>query len=181
MNHVGAQSNNPLTAAGYTTNEARAQFPRTLLSRLANIGSLRAFCIGVNVDALSAPRDDPVDWACQLLFERCQFLLDQEGERSAHLFFDNEQERKRDIADNLREGTYYRRTDGFIEPAAFYPSKDSPGLQVADFVAGAANRLWNHDHNFYIRILWDRFYRQHPHTPLGSGIKSFPDPHYQGL
>jgi hypothetical protein len=181
MSHVGAESNNPLIDAGHVQVGARIQFPLRVLSLVAEVESFRSFCIGVETSALHAPKSDPVDWACQLLFERCQFLLDQEGETSALLFFDNERHRKTDIASHLKQGSYYRRTVGFTEPPSFYMSRNSPGLQVADFVAGAANRFWNHGHDTYVRLLWNNLYRQRPATPIGSGIKSFPGNSYSGL
>ncbi len=181
MAHVGAESDNPLIDAGYAERDERKQFPHMLLRKVVQeVPSFRAICVGINVGALQKPRNDPVDWAAQLLFERCQFLLDQEHEGSALLFFDNEPERKADIEQRLREGSYYRRNVGFSEPPSFHPSRKSPGLQVADFVAGAGHRYWNHEHDAYVRILWDSFYRQYA-SPLGSGFKSFPENHYPGL
>lgn len=172
MSHVALEHNNPLKDWGLGFPERKA-LARKMLEEASKIPSFRTICVGVHEPSLRPPRRDALDWACKFLFERCQFLVEKEGDAAALMFFDTEPQRAKDIAQIMSEGSYYAQFSAFSEPVAFQRSGASHGLQIVDFVAGAAYRYWDRGHDEYLSIIWPTLYRQYD-DPRGSGMKSLP-------
>lgn len=158
--------------AGLHDRERRRALVYSVLRTAATIDTVRF--IAVAVDTRKIPASHPViQTALQPLLERVQMDA-QSADMPALVMMDEEQADDRALREKLRAGSDYMKFDSIIDSIAFMPSEESPGIQVADLVAGAVSRHFNSGDPGYLRTIWKSFYRGRSASPHGNGMKVYP-------
>lgn len=178
FNQVGRQGDRKpsrphwMWRAGLTDREQRRALVYSALRSAAMIESVRF--IAVVVDTRRIPASQPViQTALHPLLERVQMDA-QSTKVPALVMMDEEQADDRALREKLRAGSDYMKFDSIIDSIAFMPSEESPGIQVADLVAGAVGRHFNAGDPGYLRTIWKSFYTGRSGTPSGNGMKVYP-------
>lgn len=169
--HNTSKKPNPLVRLGYDMS-ARIQFGTEVLSHLVAIPGVRVFGVGVDRRQLRLG-ESAIDWAFLLLSERFEFSLNYEVPRVGLIICDSEDVEDEAMRRALYSGSAWTKLPNIAETIMFVPSHHSPGVQFADFVAGAMGRWWNYRDDKYVRILAPVLQRTAHGAWRGAGLKSF--------
>lgn len=105
---------------------------------------------------------------------RFEFSLNSEVPRVGLIICDTEDTQDEMMRRALYSGTVWTSLPNIAETVMFVPSHHSPGVQFADFVAGAMGRWWNYRDDKYLRTLAPRLQRTRVDGRIyGAGLKSF--------
>lgn len=176
FNHIGRDHDttkkpNPLVRIGYDR-PARITFGQEVLGHLVSTPSVKVYCVGVDRRQLHEGESAPM-WAFRLLSERFEFSLNNEVPRVGLIICDQEDVHDEQMRTAIYSGTAWTKLPNIAETVLFVPSHHSPGVQFADFVAGAAGRWWNFRDDKYLAILRPVLGVTAQGAVWGAGLKSF--------
>lgn len=134
--------------------------------------SVRAFSVAID-RRLLAEGESPVLPAIRLLLDRAQMDL-QDFKTDGLVFMDEENALDKELRAALRSGSgLIKKYTRILDTIAFMPSEESPGIQVADLVAGGIGRFLNTGDPGFARVIWPRL-RHREGVIAGYGIKLAP-------
>lgn len=177
FNLIGRQKDNRasrphwLLQAGLNKMEERRAFVYSVLRKVSLIPSFEALTVAIDNRAIPEQKS-PIEVAVTPLFERIQMNA-QVHDRQALVMMDEEQAADKALRATLRNGSQYVKYNRISDTIAFMPSEESPGVQVADLIAGSVGRHLNFDDPGYLRVLWKRF-AQKDGKANGIGTKLYP-------
>jgi len=184
MQHVGMDKHsekkpNPLVRDGHER-AARIEYASAALTHLVSTPSVMAMAVGVDRRQLR-DGENAIIWAFRLLMERFEFSLNNEHERVGIVICDNDNSEDSRMRTAMYAGTVWTDLPNIAETVMFVPSHHSPGVQLADFVVGAASRWWNFRDSKYLQIIRPILRTDGKGNWRGAGLKSFRSPDYPDL
>lgn len=177
FNHVGRGSDNKprkphwMLRSGLTDRNQRRALVYSCLRETLSIPSVGV--LAVAVDQRRAMRQKPIEAAIHPLLERVQMDAQKHG-TTALVMMDEEQADDRFLRTKLREGSaFIRQFTAIQDTISFMPSEESPGIQVADLIAGSVGRFLNSSDSGYVRTFW-RSVISNGGSVHGAGMKIYP-------
>lgn len=164
---------NWMVDAGLTNMRQRRALGLSVMRHGIYLPSVRV--ISVAVDRRKLPDgESPVLPAVKLLLDRVQMDL-QDFSTSGFVLMDEENAVDKDLRESLRKGSgLIKKYTRIHDTIAFMPSEESPGIQVADLVAGGIARYQNTSDPGFARVIWPRM-RHRNGVQAGYGIKLYPN------
>lgn len=177
FNHVGRGTDNKprkphwMIRSGLTVRNQRRALVYSCLRETLSIDSVGV--LSVAVDQRRVTRQRPIEAVIHPLLERVQMDAQKHG-TTALVMMDEEQADDRFLRSKLREGSnFVQQFTAIQDTISFMPSEESPGIQVADLVAGSVSRFLNSADSGYVRTFWKSLVR-HGGTVHGAGMKIYP-------
>ncbi|MDN4611078.1 DUF3800 domain-containing protein [Arthrobacter burdickii] len=160
--------------AGLTTNAERRALAYACLRNGTLIESLRVIAVAVDTRELAEGESAMVTAVTKLL-ERVQ--MDSQGFGSGSMvMMDEENAIDDDLRDAMRSGSSLIKSFTLLhDTIGFLPSEESPGIQLADLIAGSVSRYLNTGYKDagYLRIIWPHM-RHRQGERNGYGIVTVP-------
>ena len=154
--------------SGLTDPHQRRAFIYSVLRGALSIDSATAFCVGVNTARLQE-NETAVGVALDLLLERIELKCKHSGDHGL-ILMDEERKHDKQLRERLRDGSDFFPYDRIVDSIAFMPSEESPGIQVADLVAGSFARHVNQNDPGYLRTFL-KAVEGYPNDLIGRGLK----------
>lgn len=176
FNHVGRLKDNDrkpqwMLRAGITERAKRRALVYTVLRSALQVKSVRVIIVAVDQTKTYGAKT-PIQHALQPLLERVNMDL-SDASTCGMVVMDEEQTEDKGLREQLRGGSLYMNFDRLIDTVSFMPSEESPGIQVADLIAGSFNRYLNQNDPGFARVIW-RFLRESYGRRDGYGLKLYP-------
>lgn len=171
--HVGTLKDNGkhphwMIRAGLTDRNQRRALVYSCLREAMSIQSVSALCVAVNTERLR-DGESAIGSALIPLLERVEFNC-QRMNTQGLVVMDEERRDDKALRQGLRDGSSYFKFARVLDTIAFMPSEESPGVQVADLVAGAFSRYLNSGDAGYLRTFL-RAVDGYPEWVRGRGLK----------
>jgi hypothetical protein len=160
--HVGKNNHdkarhrkNWMLDAGLADAKQRRALVRVCLRGGLAMSSLRV--IAVAVDQRKLPEDESaIVTAVSMVLDRVQMDSQDFGTHSL-VMMDEEHTEDKDLREAMRSGSsLIRNYNRMLDTIAFLPSEESPGIQLADLVAGSVSRYLNTGDPGFMRLIWPR-------------------------
>lgn len=171
--HVGTQGDSErkpqwMLRAGLSDIIQRRALVYSCLRAATSVPSVEVICVGVNVGRLGEG-DNVIEKALTPLLERVEL---NSKRHATHSIVMMDEERKDDqlLRDSLRNGSPFFPYKSLIDSIAFMPSQDSPGIQIADLIAGGFQRYLNANDSGYLRTFL-KAVDGYPNDVSGRGLK----------
>jgi hypothetical protein len=177
MSHAKRNKPHPLLDLGYDLDDRR-NFALEALGEVGRLKSAEAIVVGIYKPDLTGGLS-PECTALKLLCERFQMTL-QRDRTCGLVVCDEEQKAQGAMRDVVDAGSFFFNFTRIQETMMFVPSHLSPGVQLADFVCGAAARSWNWKDDTYLKVVAP-YLRRYRGSWRGAGLKSYPGDRYPGL
>jgi hypothetical protein len=177
FNQVGRNADNKpnkphwMIRAGLVEREKRRALVYTCLRAALRTPTVKVLSVVVHQPDIYGARK-PIEHAMHPLFERINMDCAEHG-TSGLVVMDEEQADDKALRAATRTGSYYMRYERIVDTITFMPSDESPGVQVADLIAGAIGRYFNAEDPGYLRTFWPRV-RSTAGRRNGVGIKVYP-------
>lgn len=171
--HVGVpydKENKPqwMIRAGLDDPLKRRALIYSVLRKALSLESAEVICVGVHTAKLEGSKT-AIDLALELLLERIQMNC-QDHDTYGLVLMDEERKHDKQLRESLRDGSPFVRYNRLVDTIAFMPSEESPGIQVADLVAGGFSRHVNFKDPGYLRTFL-RSTVGYPDQIIGRGLK----------
>ena len=177
FNQVGrGKDNNPnkphwMLRAGLSDRSARRALVYSVLRAALSTPSVSVISVAVDQRETYGDRK-AIELAMEPLFERIQ--MDSSTRNSKYfVMMDEEQADDKSLRSAIRSGSFHLSYSNLLDSISFMPSEESPGIQVADLVAGGVSRYLNSQDPGYIRVFW-KFIRNSGGRRDRYGVKIYP-------
>lgn len=178
FNHVGRSSDNKpskphwMIRAGLKEPNQRRALVYSVLREATSVPSVETFVVATELAALRGD-DKAIVKTITPLLERVQMNCQIHGSQGMVLM-DEEQAANKELREFMRGGSQFFKYRSLLDTICFMPSEESPGVQVADLIAGAAARFLNHQDPGYMRTLARASARDRSGETRGCGLKLYP-------
>lgn len=177
FNQVGrGRDNKPsrphwMLRAGLSSYAERRALVYAVLRAAARVPTVKILAVAVDQSKTYGSLK-AIELAMDPLFERIQ--MDAiEHDTVAMVMMDEEQADDKALRAATRAGSVHIRYSNLMDTISFMPSEESPGIQVADLIAGSIGRYLNRDDPGYVRVFWDSVRSVHGVRDR-YGIKIYP-------
>lgn len=140
--------------AGLNDMLERRAFVYAVLRAALRITSVKVLAVAVDQGKTYGSKK-PIELAMDPLFERIQMDA-VEHSTIALVMMDEEQADDKALRHATRAGSAHVRYTNIMDTISFMPSEESPGIQVADLVAGSIGRYMNYGDPGYLRVFWHK-------------------------
>lgn len=178
FNHVGRRkddkANKPhwMLRAGLAEMAQRRALVYAVLRAAANVESVTILAVAVDQGKIYGSKK-AIQHAMDPLFERIQMDA-VEHNTIALVMMDEEQADDKALRHATRIGSAHVRYNNIMDTISFMPSEESPGIQVADLIAGAIGRYLNVGDPGYIRVFWHAIRMRNGQRDR-FGVKIYPE------
>lgn len=140
--------------AGISDMLERRAFVYAVLRAALRIESVKVLAVAVDQGKTYGSLK-PIELAMDPLFERIQMDA-MEHQTIALVMMDEEQADDKALRHATRAGSAHVLYTNIMDTISFMPSEESPGIQVADLVAGSIGRYLNYGDPGYLRVFWHK-------------------------